>query len=102
MNKDQKLLAEAYEQMASGITSGFEAQIKSLAGPNYYTIGKTPEGKKYGVIQEYDKYDDGDRWIEEINYRLEVEGELGKYISDAKGKELMAKARQECPELNKQ
>ena len=101
MNKDQKLLAEAYEQMASGNAPGFEAQIKSLAGRNYYALGKTPEGKNYAVIQEYDKYDDGDRWIEEVNYRLEIEGEEGKYISDAKGKELTVKARQEYPELNK-
>ncbi len=97
MNKDQKLLTEAYNKVVSG-PSDFEDKIKSLAGPNYYAIGKTPEGKKYGVIQEYDKYDDGDRWIEEVNYRLEVEGEPGKYISDAMGKELMAKARQEYPE----
>jgi hypothetical protein len=106
MNKDQKLLAEAYEQAVLG-NSDFESKIKKLAQrdpygqPDSYVIGVTPEGKKYAVIEEYDKYDDGDRWITEINYRLEIEGEEGKYISDAKAKELMAKARQEYPELNK-
>lgn len=105
MNKDQKLLAEAYEQAVLG-NSDFESKIKKQARrnpydrPDVYAIGITPEGKKYAVIQEYDKYDDGDRWITEINYRLEIEGEEGKYISDAIGKELMAKARQEYPELN--
>lgn len=100
MNKDQKLLAEAYNNIVSG-TSDFEAKIKSLAGSNHYALGKTPEGKKYAVIEEYDKYDDGDRWIVETNYRLEIEGEEARYISDAKGRELMAKARHEHPELNK-
>lgn len=105
MNKDQKLLAEAYNEVVSG-SLDFEAKIKKQAKrypygqPDVYAIGITPEGKKYAIIEEYDKYDDGDRWITEINYRLEIEGEEGRYISDAMGKELMKKARQEHPELN--
>lgn len=101
MNKDLKLLAEAYNQIASGSVSDFETSIKQRAGEDIYVLGITPDGKKYGVIEEYDRYNDGDRWITEINYRLEVQGEESKYISDAKGRELIRKAYQEHPELNK-
>lgn len=101
MNKDQKLLAEAYNQVASGPGPDFETNIKQRAGENIYVLGVTPEGKKYGVIEEYDRYDDGDRWITETNYRLEVQGEEPKYVSDAKGRELIRKAYQEHPELNR-
>lgn len=105
MNKDQKLLAEAYEQVISG-SSDFESQIKARAKKgysdiDYYVFGMTPEGKKYAVIEEYEKYDDGDRWYEETNHYYEVEGEKGKYISGTEAKELMKKAYKEHPELNK-
>jgi len=100
MNKDQKFLAEMYEQVAANV-SNFEAKIKSRADNNSYVFGMTPEGKKYAVIEEYDKYDDGDRWIEEVNYYYEVEGENGKYISDALGKELFKKSYGEYSEMNK-
>ncbi len=106
MNKDQKLLAEAYEQVVSGTSSDFESKIKDMAGRGYgnrdfYSFGITPEGKKYAVIEQYEKYDDGDRWYEETNYYYEVEGEKGKYVSDAEGKKLITKAYTEHPELNK-
>jgi len=101
MNKDQKLLAEAYGQIATGSSSDFESNIKQRAGENIYVLGVTPEGKKYGVNEEYDRYDDGDRWITEVNYRLEVQGEEPKYVSDSKGRELIRKAYQEHPGLNK-
>jgi len=101
MNKDQKLLAEMYEQVAAS-ASNFEAKIKALADRDFYVIGVTPEGKKYAVVEQYEKYDDGDRWFEETNYYYVLDGEeRGKYISDALGKELIKKSYKEHPELNK-
>lgn len=105
MNKDQKFLSEAYEEVVANLSS-FESKIRKQANrsfgkEDFYVFGMTPEGKKYAVIEEYDKYDDGDRWIEETNHRLEIEGEEGKYISDELGKQLMKKGYQEHPELNK-
>jgi hypothetical protein len=103
---------EAYmQQSASGLqdedaenitSTDFIQQIKSLADRHTYFIGKTNDGKLYAVIAEYDRYSDGDRWIDEENYYYQVEGEeKGKYISDKQAKELIKQIAINHPELNK-
>jgi hypothetical protein len=107
MNKDQKLLAEAYTQILEN-NGGAELikRIEAKAGastrdtPHFYAFGKTGDGRLYGVVQEADTYSDGDRWIDEVDYFYQVEGEEGKYISDEEGKQLKKRAG-DFPELNK-
>jgi hypothetical protein len=83
-------------------SSNFIQQVKTQADRNTYFIGKTNAGKLYAVIAEYDKYSDGDRWIEEENYYYQVEGEeKGKYIPDKQARELIKQIATNNPELNK-
>lgn len=106
MNKDQKLLAEAYNQiLENNGASELIKHIQAKAGApsrdaHFYYFGKTDDGRLYGVVHETDRYSDGDRWIDEENYFYQVEGEEGKYISDKLGKELVRRAG-DHPELNK-
>jgi hypothetical protein len=82
--------------------AAFIQQIKALADKHTYFIGKTNDGKLYAVIAEYDRYSDGDRWIDEENYYYQVEGEeKGRYISDEKAKGLIKQIAINYPELNK-
>jgi len=108
MNKDQKLLAEAYNViLENSIPADLQKRIEAKAGastrdtPHFYVFGKTDDGKLYGVVQETDTYSDGDRWIDEVEHFYQVEGEEGKYISDELGKQLIRRAG-DFPELNKQ
>jgi hypothetical protein len=106
MNKDQKLLAEAYTQiMENNGAPELIKRIEAKAGApsrdaHFYVFGKTDDGRLYGVVHETDTYSDGDRWIDESDYFYQVEGEEGKYISDELGKQLKRRAA-DYPELNK-
>jgi len=101
MNKDQKILAEAYEDEEG--SNNFIEQIKAKAGTkNYYYLGKTEDGKVYAIIAEFDRYSDGDRWIDEEDYYYQAEGEeKGKYISDEKAKALIKQMVVNFRNLNK-
>jgi hypothetical protein len=106
MNKDQKLLAEAYNNvLGNNVPDDLKTRIESKAGMpkkehHLYLFGKTSDGKVYGVVKETDTYSDGDRWIDEVEHFYQVEGEEGKYVSDKLGKSLIQHAG-EYPELNK-
>jgi len=106
MNKDQKLLAEAYTQILEN-NGGAELikRIQAKAGApsrdaHGYFFGKMDDGRLYGVVHETDRYSDGDRWIDEEDYFYQVEGEEGKYVTDEEGKQLKRRAG-DFPELNK-
>jgi hypothetical protein len=96
------MLQQNYKTKMQNISfADFIQQIKSLADRHTYFIGKTDNRKLYAVIAEYDKYDDGDRWIEEENFFYQVEGEeTGKYISDKQAKALIKQIAINYPELN--
>jgi len=100
MNNDVKLLGEAYEQVSNSTSANFIAQKKEQFKNSSYFFGMTGDGKPYVVVEEYDKYSDGDRWFEDVNHYFEVEGQKGIYVSENQGKALIKKAYQEHPELN--
>lgn len=82
-------------------TGEFQTRIKKMAGKDYYVFGMTPDGRTYAVIDVYEKYDDGDRWFEEINSYYWIEGDdRGQWISRDEARELKERALREHPELN--
>lgn len=82
----------------------FEDRIltQEVGRGDHCVFGVTPEGKRYAVIEVYEKYDDGDRWYEELSYYYIEEGDDGgKWIAKSLAKELMTQALEQYPELNK-
>ncbi len=64
-------------------------------------FGKTDDGRVYTVIAEYDRYSDGDRWIDEEDYYYQVEGEeKGKYISEEQAMALLKQIATNHSNLN--
>jgi hypothetical protein len=98
----QHSAAELHDEGEEG-SNNFIEQIKAKAGTkNYYYLGKTEDGKMYAIIAEFDRYSDGDRWIDEEDYYYQAEGEeKGKYISDEKAKALIKQMVVNFRNLNK-
>ncbi len=130
MNKDQKLLAEAYSKMLLK-----EDEQEQLLSPedfmkrvfrdndssyrNYYSIyfGKVTEGERagqmYALVYNSEDYDDGDRWFTEESQRLYFNKidtvkypgrnylESSEWLSEEEAEPWKVKAMKEFPELNK-
>jgi hypothetical protein len=98
----QHSAAELHDEGEEG-SNDFIEQIKAKAGTkNYYYFGRTEDGKMYAIIAEFDRYSDGDRWIDEEDYYYQAEGEeKGKYISDEKAKALIKQIAVNYADLNK-
>lgn len=113
-SKDSTLLEEAYRRVLASWPAEPEVEPesefitkhkRSIDERNQYAVFGVMdegehEGRMYVVVATDEKYDDGDRWWEETNYNVDIDGVGRVQLSEDAIKELERKAVQNHPELN--